>query len=86
MILILWNDAYRKADLAVVAMEKAGKNLTVDRLIESLESIKGYRNPFGGAIINFSSTNHRGSNESLLLQIQDGKWLPPNGNKIFLNY
>jgi len=77
---------YLSADLAVLAMEKAGKNLTVNSLIESLEGIKGYRNPFGGAIINFSATNHRGSDESLLLQIQHGKWLPPNGNKKILNY
>jgi branched-chain amino acid transport system substrate-binding protein len=77
---------YFSADLAVIAMEKAGKNLTVKRLIKALESIKGYQHPFGGTTINFSSTNHRGSDESLLLQIKNGKWLPPSGKKQILEY
>ena len=68
---------YFSADLAVIALEKAGKNLTVDSFIKGLESIKGYQHPFGGPVVSFGPTKHLGSNESVLLQIQNGRWLPP---------
>ena len=32
---------YFRADLAVMALQKAGKELTVDRFLEALESIMG---------------------------------------------
>ena len=77
---------YFSADLTVIAMEKAGKDLTVDSFIKALESIKGYQHPFGGPVINFGSQKHLGSDESIFLQVQGGKWVYPNGKKEILDY
>ena len=77
---------YFSADLAVIALEKAGKDLTLDRFLKALESITGYQHPFGGPIINFGPEKHLGSNESILLQVKDGKWVSPTGQKQVLSY
>ncbi|HKI49291.1 MAG TPA: ABC transporter substrate-binding protein [Desulfobacteria bacterium] len=77
---------YFSADLAVIALEKAGKDLTVDSFIKALESIQGYHHPFGGPVVNFGPEKHLGSNESVLLQIKNGKWVPPSGQKQVLAY
>ncbi len=77
---------YVAAELTVIALEKVGRNLTVDSFVKAMESIKGYQHPLGGPVINFSSNNHLGSKESVLLRIQDGKWLPPSGKKMVVGY
>jgi len=77
---------YFSADLTVIGMEKAGKKLTVDSFVKGMESIKGYQHPFGGPVINFGPQKHLGSDESIFLQVQDGKWVYPGGNKTILGY
>ncbi len=77
---------YFSADLAVIALEKAGKNLTLDSFLKGLESIEGYQHPFGGPVISFGPEKHLGSNESILLQIKNGKWVSPTGKKQVLGY
>lgn len=77
---------YFGADLAVMAMEKAGKDLTVDSFIKGMESIKGYQHPFGGPVLNFGPQKHLGSDESIFLQVKDGKWVYPSGEKEVLGY
>jgi len=77
---------YFSADLAVIALEKAGKNLTLDSFLKGLESIEGYQHPFGGPILSFGPEKHLGSNESVLLQVKDGKWVSPTGKKEILGY
>ena len=77
---------YFGADLAVIAMEKAGKDLTVDSFINGMESIKGYQHPFGGPVVNFGPQKHLGSDESIFLQVQGGKWVYPGGKKEILGY
>jgi branched-chain amino acid transport system substrate-binding protein len=77
---------YFSADLAVIALEKAGKQLTVDSFIKALEGIQGYQHPFGGPVISFGPQKHLGSDESILLQIQNGKWVSPAGQKEVLGY
>jgi branched-chain amino acid transport system substrate-binding protein len=77
---------YFCADLAVIALEKAGKKLTVDSFLKALESIKGYQHPFGGPMINFGPNKHLGSDESTFLQVQNGKWVFPGGKKQILDY
>jgi len=67
-------------------MQKAGKELTVDRFLEALESIKGYQHPFGGPVISFGPQKHLGSNESVLYQIINGEWAYPTGQKQVLDY
>ena len=77
---------YFCADLAVIAIEKAGKKLTLNNFLKALESITGYQHPFGGPIISFGPEKHLGSNESVLLQVKDGKWVSPTGQKQVLGY
>jgi len=77
---------YFSAELAVMALEKAGKDLTVDSFIKGMESIKGYQHPFGGPVINFGPQNHLGSDESVFLQVQGGKWVYPGGKKTIMGY
>lgn len=77
---------YFSADLAVIALEKAGKKLTLDSFLKGLESIEGYQHPFGGPIISFGPEKHLGSDESILLQVKDGKWVSPTGKKKVLGY
>jgi branched-chain amino acid transport system substrate-binding protein len=77
---------YFCADLAVMALEKAGKKLTVDSFLNALESIRGYQHPFGGPVINFGPQQHLGSDESVFLQIKNGKWVYPSGQKQILDY
>jgi len=77
---------YLSADLAVIALEKAGKNLTLDGFLKGLESIKEYQHPFGGPTFSFGPEKHLGSDESILLQVKDGKWVSPTGKKTVLGY
>ena len=77
---------YFSADLAVIGLEKAGPKLTVDSFIKALESIKGYQHPFGGPVVTFGPDKHLGSNESLFLQVQKGKWVYPGGQKQVIGY
>jgi len=74
------------ADLTVIALQKAGRNLTVGSFTKGMESIKGYKNIFGGPEINFSESQHKGSNESTLVWVQDGKWVSPTGKRTVLKY
>jgi len=77
---------YFSADLAVIALQNAGRNLTVESFVKGMESIKGYQHPFGGPVISFGPQKHLGSSESVLVRVIDGKWLPPSGKKQVLSY
>ncbi len=68
--------AWQGADLTVTALDRAGRNLTTDSFIAALESIKGYRDIFGGPVMNFSADNHQGSATSYLSVVKDGRWVP----------
>src|SRR5437762_3649653 len=54
------------ADLTVVGLEKAGKDLTLDNFVKAMESIKGYKDIFNGPEANFSPTKHQGASSSFL--------------------
>ncbi len=77
---------YLNADLLVLGLQKAGRNLTADSLGKGLESIKNYKQMFGGPNMNFGPRKHLGANEALLLQIQNGRWVSPTGKKLVLSY
>jgi branched-chain amino acid transport system substrate-binding protein len=63
------------ADLTVVALEKAGPNLTLDSFIKALESIKGYRDIFNGPEVNFGPDKRQGANSSFLAVVKGGRWV-----------
>ena len=63
------------ADLTVVALQKAGKDLTVDTFVKALESVKGYRDIFNGPEANFGPDKHQGANSSFLAVVKGGRWM-----------
>ncbi|MFN4163500.1 MAG: ABC transporter substrate-binding protein [Ferrovibrio sp.] len=63
------------AQLIVTALNKAGKDLTTEGFLKALEGITGYRDIFGGPVINFGPQKHLGTNEVLLYHIQKGRFV-----------
>ena len=67
-------EGYRGADLTVLALEKAGLNLTTDSLAKAVESITDYTDIFGYPV-SFGPEKHSGATESILSQVQEGRWV-----------
>ena len=67
---------YVVMDFVVFALDKAGPNLTTQSLVKALEGIKGYRDIFGGAPQSFGPTKRLGSTQSIMFQVQKGRWVP----------
>ena len=63
------------ADLTVVALEKAGKDLTLDSFVKAMESIKGYKDIFNGPEVTFGPDKHQGANSSFLAVVKGGRWV-----------
>ena len=63
------------ADLTAVGLDRAGKDLTLDSFVKSLESIKGYRDIFNGPEANFGPDKHQGANSSFLAVVKGGRWV-----------
>lgn len=66
---------YVAGDLFVKALEAAGRDLTVESLITAVESIEGYKDPFGSPTLTFSQTKHAGGDAVVLVQAKDKKWV-----------
>jgi branched-chain amino acid transport system substrate-binding protein len=77
---------YMVADLTVLALERAGRDLTTESFIDAMESIKDFHNYFNGPPISFGENKHKGSDESALVWIQDGRWVYPDGKRRVLSY
>ena len=67
-------EGYRAADLTVEALRRAGPNLTTDGLVQALESIDAYTDIFGYNV-SFGPDKHSGATESVLSQVQNGRWV-----------
>ena len=67
-------EGYRAADLTVLALEKAGPDLTTEKLVSAMESITDYTDIFGYRV-SFGPDKHSGATESVLSQVQDGRWV-----------
>jgi branched-chain amino acid transport system substrate-binding protein len=67
-------EGYRAADLTVLALERAGRDLTTDGLVKALESITDYTDIFGYNV-SFGPDKHSGATESVLSQVQNGRWV-----------
>src|SRR5215471_362309 len=66
---------YSAAQVVVLALQKAGRDLTADSFIAALESIKDYKDIFDSSMMSLSATKHQGSSEAFLCQVKDGKWV-----------
>ncbi len=67
-------EGYRAADLVVLALQNAGPDLTVDGLVAALEGITDYTDIFGYNV-SFAPDKHSGATESVLSQVQGGRWV-----------
>lgn len=65
---------YVTADLTIKALEFAGRDISTEKVLQGVENISEYLDPFGGPTISFSAEKHQGSDFLMLGQIQDGKW------------
>jgi branched-chain amino acid transport system substrate-binding protein len=63
------------ADLTMVGLDKAGKDLTLDTFVKGLESIKGYRDIFNGPEVTFGPNKHQGASSSFLAVVKGGRWV-----------
>lgn len=67
---------YSCASFAVAALEKAGRDLTLDSFINALEGMKDWQDIFGGPKLSLSATNHHASSQSFLSVVKKTRWTP----------
>lgn len=67
-------EGWRGADLAVQALEIAGRNLTRQGLIEAIESMTDVTDMFGYRL-SFGPNDHKGVSESALSVVRGGRWV-----------
>ena len=65
---------YSLVDTFLKAAGKAGKNLTTDSFIQSMDTMVVPPDIFGSAEMSFSPTKRLGSNATRLSQLQDNRW------------
>jgi len=86
-----WFDAYKQrynvdpnigaiyghvaADLTVVGLEKTGPELTTDNFVKGLESVRSYKDIFGGPEASFGPDKHQGASSSFLAVVKGGRWV-----------
>lgn len=68
-------EGYRAADVMLLALERAGRDLTVEGFLQALESIDDYTDIFGYRL-SFGPERHSGAQESVLSQVRGGRWVP----------
>ncbi|MDA0791814.1 MAG: ABC transporter substrate-binding protein [Proteobacteria bacterium] len=66
-------EGYRAADLIVLALTRAGRDLTRESFIRAMESIDDYQDIFGYRIV-FGPGDHKGVDESVLSVVENGRW------------
>ena len=66
-------ESYRAADLVVLALENAGRELTMDGFIAGMGAITDYTDLFGYKV-SFGPGDHQGVSESVLSIVRDGRW------------
>jgi len=66
---------YTAAQLVILGLQKAGRDLTVDSFIKAMESIHSYKDMFGSEL-SFGPEQHHGSTKSFLTVVHSGRWVP----------
>ena len=66
---------YTSAQIAIDALKRAGRDLTVDSLVKAMESTTNFHDLFGGSYT-FTPTNHHGSTSAFLSVVHNGRWVP----------
>ena len=66
---------YTAAQVVLLGLERAGKDLTLDNFLKGMESISSYKDIFGSEL-SFGPEQHHGSTRSFLTVVKDGRWVP----------
>jgi branched-chain amino acid transport system substrate-binding protein len=67
---------WTSSNLLIEGLKRAGRDLTLDSFIAGMDSIKDYQDIFGSPKMSYGPHKRQGSNESFLVQVRDGKWVP----------
>lgn len=67
-------EAYRNADLIGLVLERVGRDLTRAKFLTELEALDQYEDPFGYTMT-FGPQDHRGVDSSVLVQVQNKRWV-----------
>ena len=67
---------YTAVNFTLAALEKAGRNLTLDSFLAGLESMKDWEDMFQGPPLSLSPTNHHASSQSFLSVVKNARWVP----------
>jgi branched-chain amino acid transport system substrate-binding protein len=71
----LGETGYSSAQMALLGLQNAGRDLTVDSLIKGIESIHSYTDIFG-TTYSFGPDQHHGETTAFLSVVHDGRWVP----------
>jgi branched-chain amino acid transport system substrate-binding protein len=67
---------YAAATCLIDVLQRAGRDLNLDTFQKSMESVKDWRDIFGGPPLTITSTNHHASNQSFLSVVKKTRWIP----------
>ena len=65
---------YIFADILIEAVKRAGKELTVNSFVSSMESIEDFEDPLQTGSVTFSETRRQGTNISYFFQVQEERF------------
>jgi len=65
---------YDMQKLTALALENAGKDVTVDKFIKASENIRNWQNIFGSPPLTFGPDQRVGSKTAVMTQVQNGKF------------
>ena len=63
------------AQIALEALRRAGRDLTVDSLVTAMESLHEFTDIYGNTY-SFGPNQHHGSTKAFLAVVKDGRWVP----------
>jgi branched-chain amino acid transport system substrate-binding protein len=63
------------AEIALEALKRAGRDLTVDSLVTAMESLHEFSDIYGN-VYSFGAHQHHGSTRAFLAVVKDGRWVP----------
>jgi branched-chain amino acid transport system substrate-binding protein len=62
-------------DFVVFALDKAGPDLTTEKLVKALESINNYHDIFNGPPLGYGPEKRIGSTQASLYEVKSGRWV-----------
>lgn len=71
----LGETGYVSAQIAIEALRRAGRDLTLDNLVTAMESLKDFKDIFG-ATYTFTPTDHHGTTKAYLSIVHNERWVP----------